>query len=284
VDEYVAPEKTVSPELMVDLVKLLQELDYDLKAFQHVLLLTKTFQFSANSEAFEAGMPQAFNGRQVVRMQAEQVWDSLVTLVKGDPDKLPKRRYSDTIYYRNKPVLVGAKSMSQLNREILAIKSPKEYRADVGNLLKEMKTGGKKKASMSMTGAVRPGPATGLARASELASPAPVGHFLREFGQSDRDLIDSASNEANMAQVLSIMNGYVESMVVSNENSALYKALEQGTTDRDKVRYIFYSVLSRPPAEDEMQMLMRDVIDGSKSSYRNLASALLASHEFIFIY
>jgi len=283
VDEYVAPEKTVSPELMKDLVKLLQELDYDLKAFQHVLLLTKTFQFSANSEAFEAGMPQAFNGRQVVRMQAEQVWDSLVTLVKGDPDKLPKRRYSDTIYYRNKPVLVGVKSMSQLNREILAIKSPKEYRTYVENLLKEMKTGGKK-ASMSMTGAVRPGPASGLARASELASPAPVGHFLREFGQSDRDLIDSASNEANMAQVLSMMNGYVESMVVSNENAALYKALEQGTTDRDKVRYIFYSVLSRPPAEDEMEMLMRDVIDGSKASYKNLASALLASHEFIFIY
>ena len=81
VDEYVETEKTVSPELMTDLVQLLKDLNYDLKAFQNVLFLSKTFQFAGNSEAFEAGMPQAFNGRQVTRMSAEQVWDSLVTLV-----------------------------------------------------------------------------------------------------------------------------------------------------------------------------------------------------------
>ena len=131
---------------------------------------------------------------------------------------------------------------------------------------------------------MRPGPVSGLARASELPSPAPNGHLLREFGQSDRDLLDSATNEANMAQVLSIMNGYVEEMVVSNKKSALYQALEQGSTNRDKVRYLFYSVLSRPPSADEMAMLMRDVIDGSEGSYKNLASALLAAHEFIFIH
>jgi hypothetical protein len=33
-------------------------------------------------------------------------------------------------------------------------------------------------------------------RASQLTSPAPRGHFLREFGQSDRDFIDNANDEA----------------------------------------------------------------------------------------
>ena len=229
-------------------------------------------------------MPQAFNGRQVERMTAEQVWDSMVTLVKGDPDKLPKRRYSDAIFYGGKPVLVGQKTMTQLSKEVLAIKDAAEYRSYVNELLAGIKSGGGKKSMAMMSGAVRPGPATGFARASELRSPAPEGHPLREFGQSDRILIDSASNEANMAQVLTIMNGYVEKNVVSNRSSALYQALEQGTTDRDKVRFLFYSVLSRPPSDDEMAMLMRDVIDGSEASYRNLASALLATHEFIFIY
>jgi hypothetical protein len=32
-----------------------------------------------------------------------------------------------------------------------------------------------------------------------------------------------------------------------------------------------------------MNMLMRDVIDGSRDSYQNLVSALVATHEFIFV-
>ena len=34
-------------------------------------------------------------------------------------------------------------------------------------------------------------------RASELSSPAPDGHFLRTFGQSDRQLIENANDEAS---------------------------------------------------------------------------------------
>jgi hypothetical protein len=286
VDEFVAPDKTVTPELVRYLAGLMREMNYDLRAFQHVLLLTKTFQFAANPEAFEAGVPQAFNGRQIERMTAEQVWDSLVTLTAGNPDKLPKRSYSDTIFYNNKAVLVGKKSMEQLSREVLAIKDAKAYRAYARDLLQEMKkgnSGGGKKGDMMMGGAARPGPVKGMARASELATPTRAGHFLRDFGQSDRELIDSATKEANMAQVLAIMNGHVEKMVVSNSNAAVYKALEDGSSERDKVRFLFYSILSRPPSDAEMGMLMRDVIDGSQESYRNLVSALLSTHEFIFI-
>jgi hypothetical protein len=39
-------------------------------------------------------------------------------------------------------------------------------------------------------------------RAAELDSPAPRGHYLREFGQSDRDLIDNANYDASMPQAL----------------------------------------------------------------------------------
>lgn len=286
VDEYVEPDKTITPGLVVYLSGLIKDLNYDLRAFQHVLLLTKNFQFAANPQAFDAGMPQAFNGRQLERMSAEQIWDSLVTLTAGDPDKLAKRKYSDTIFYNNRPVLVGQKSMSQLSREVLAIKDPAAYRAYVTDLLKQFKNdkGPKgKDADMMMASAVRPGPASGLARASELPSPSPAGHFLRDFGQSDRELIDSATKEANMAQVLAIMNGHVEKMVVSNSGAAVYKAMEDGSTDADKVRFFFYAILSRPPSDAEMNMLMRDVLDGSQESYRNLVSALVSTHEFIFV-
>lgn len=285
VDEYVEPDKTITPGLVLYLSKLMKELDYDLRAFQHVLLQTKTFQFAANPQAFDAGMPQAFNGRQLERMSAEQIWDSLVTLTAGDPDKLAKRKYSNTIYYNGKPVMVGKKTMSQLSRELLAIKSPGEYRTYVNELLREFKKGSKGASAdmMSMARASRPGPVNGLARASELPSPSPAGHFLRDFGQSDRELIESATKEANMAQVLAVMNGHVEKMVVSNSGAAVYKALEDGSTDSDKVRFLFYAILSRPPTDPEMNMLMRDVVDGSRDSYQNLVSALISTHEFIFV-
>jgi hypothetical protein len=43
-------------------------------------------------------------------------------------------------------------------------------------------------------------------RAADLDSPAPRGHYLREFGQSDRDLIDNANGDASMPQALVLMN------------------------------------------------------------------------------
>lgn len=286
VDAYVKPEKTAAPSLVNYLTRLMRQLDYDLKAFQNVLLLTKTFQFAANPKAFEAGVPQAFNGRQIERMSAEQLWDSLVTLVSGKPDQLAKRKFSNYIYYNNKPVLVGQMTMSQLTKEVLAIKDPEEYRNYVEDLLKKIKSnsgGSSGSEDMMMASRSRPGPANGLARASELPAPAPSGHFLREFGQSDRELIGSSTKEGNVAQILQIMNGHVEKMVVSNQGASVYEALKKGTTEADKVRYIFYAILNRPPDNDEMNMLMRDVIDGSRESYQNLVAALLQTHEFMFV-
>ncbi|MGJ8694959.1 MAG: DUF1549 domain-containing protein [Verrucomicrobiaceae bacterium] len=285
VDEFVAEDKTLSPGLVRYLKRLMVDLDYDLKAFQQVLLGTRTFQFAANPKAFDVGVPQAFNGRQLQRMSAEQLWDSLVTLIAEEPDKLAKRSFNDHIYYNGKPVLVGKKSMSELAREVMSISKPKAYREYAENFMTQLMENDSNASSdmMMMARKERPGPANGIARASELRAPAPVGHFLREFGQSDRELVDGATREANMSQVLEIMNGHVEKLVVSNNGAAVYNALEEGSTDGDKVRYLYYAILSRAPSDAEMNMLMRDVIDGSKDSYRNLVSALLSTHEFMFI-
>lgn len=285
VDEYVKPEKTTSPGLTNYLTRLMADLNYDLKAFQNVLLLTKTFQFAANSKAFEAGVPQAFNGRQLERMSAEQMWDSLVTLVADQPDNLAKRKFSDQIYYKGRPVLAGKKTMAQLAREVVSIKDPNKYRKYVEKLAEKFNSEAESSSDgdAMMSSSPRPGPARGIARASELAAPAPAGHFLREFGQSDRQLIGSSTREANVAQTLEIMNGHVEEMVVANSEAAVYQALNKGTTEADKVRYIYYAILNRAPSDYEMKILMRDVIDGSRENYENLVSALVTTHEFMFI-
>ena len=177
--------------------------------------------------------------------------------------------------------------MAELAREVVAIQDPSEYRTYATNLLSRIKGskggGSASKEMMMMASNSRPGPAKGIARASELEAPAPVGHLLREFGQSARNLVGESTTEANMAQILEVMNGHVEKMVVSNQGASVYDALKKGTTEADKTRYIYYAILSRPPSDEEMNMLMRDVIDGSRESYQNLVSALISTHEFMFV-
>ena len=48
VDEFMPAAKTAHPPLTALLTKLMVDLKYDLRAFQHVLLLTRTFQFATN--------------------------------------------------------------------------------------------------------------------------------------------------------------------------------------------------------------------------------------------
>ena len=296
VDEYVEAEKTVIPALTKDLTRLMIDLDYDLKAFQHILFATKTFQFAANSEAFASGLPQSLNGRQLERMSAEQVWDSLLTLSEGNPDKLEKRTFDDGVYlFQNKVLEEEYPTMEEFSKMILSIKDPEEYYKTASELF-GLITGKNGTAEVPASGKLRGGDTSlvygegllspvldGPARASELQAPTPENHFLRTFGQSDRVLLESASSEANLSQVLAVMNGEVENMIVSNDSAAIYQAIDGDIEARDKVRYIYYAILGRPPLDEEMKFLMRDVIDGSKQAYRNLVSSLLSTHEFLFI-
>ena len=77
--------------------------------------------------------------------------------------------------------------------------------------------------------------------------------------------------------------GYQVAKSLGKDATTVYKALEAGTSDRDKVRFLYYSILSRSPTPEEMALLMRDVIDGTNESYENLTSALISTHEFIFV-
>ena len=286
VDEYVEPEDTTSPELTRYLTGLMQDLKYDLRAFQHVLMLTRVYAFASSEKELAPGEKPTFDGRKVGRMSAEQYWDSLVTLAEGNPDSLPTRGFQEAIIYGNKPVLVGEMDMKTLQKEILAITTPGELRSYAENLLKRIKSGSSSKAAkmemdMSMHARRGRGALSGLVRASELPSPAPAGHVLQIFGQSDRILLEGATKEANAAQVLSMLNGEVEKLVVGNFGAHIYK-LSEGSP-KDRIRALFYGILSRAPSDAEMKIMEAEIEERGKSGYRNIASALVNCREFIFV-
>lgn len=285
VDEYISADETTSPELTRYLVGLMKALNYDLKAFQHVLMLTRVYAFASSERELKPGEKPVFDGRKIERMSAEQYWDSLVTLIAGNPDKLPVRRESNAIFYGGKPVLVGEMGMAQLQKEVLAIDSPKKLRKYAQGLLTRIQKGsrssGKGKMGMMMRNAGKRGALRGVARASELQSPAPKGHVLQIFGQSDRALLDSATKEANTTQVLSMLNGEVEKLVVANSQAQIHK-LSEGSV-QDRVRALFFGTLSRPPSPSEMKLMEAEIAARGEAGYRNIVSALINTREFIFV-
>lgn len=287
VDEYIEAPKTVYPELMAFAAKLMQDLDYDLRAFQHVLMLTKTFQFATNPNPSSIEGGDDFHGRKIERLSAEQIWDSLITLSSGDPDKKQVRTPDNRIYVGNMPVLVGKMDMIQLSKEVLALQSEKEVRKYFDEFLKTVQSGGakiEKEDSMSMNAmSVTQYGRDAPVRASELPSPAPREHFLYLFGASDREVVEGASKEPNVGQVLSMMNGFVQRQLVGNSGAHIYKSLEGAGSDQEKIRRIYVAILNRPPTEEEMGWMKGEVASQGEEGLRNIVAALVMSSEFLFL-
>lgn len=286
VDEYIAPAKTTYPSLVSYLGSLMVEMNYDLRAFQNVLLLTRTFQFGANPNPSSIEGADDFHGRKIERLSSEQIWDSLITLAAGDPDKQPARSLDNRIYVGNKPVLVGKKDMMQLSREVLALKSEPELRAYFSKFYNEVKNsspGADSGSSMMSMSEGRVYNKKSKVRASELPSPPPRDHFLYLFGASDREVVDGSSREPNVGQVLSLMNGFVQNELVNNTNAHLYKSLEGATTDKEKIRRLYIAILNRPPSDKEMSWMLDEVKNQGETGYRNIVSALVMSSEFLFL-
>lgn len=121
-------------------------------------------------------------------------------------------------------------------------------------------------------------------RAAELPSPAPRGHFLREFGQSDRDVIENASDEASVPQALTLMNGSLLSQI-TNSWSALSIHLRQATTSEEKINTLFLSLYARLPSAKEKAQLLQTLesYSSNKNLWEDIIVAALSTQRFIFV-
>ena len=106
------------------------------------------------------------------------------------------------------------------------------------------------------------GYSTGLMRASEITTPAPPGHFLREFGQSDREIIENSNKQASVPQALTLLNGVIYGAVFSPQ-SPLSKNLSLADSDEFKIRVLFLSLLNREPSKQETKDCLNLVIKKS---------------------
>lgn len=119
-------------------------------------------------------------------------------------------------------------------------------------------------------------------RASELPSPAPSGHIIREFGGSDREQIEGSHKQASVTQVLNMLNGYVETSLLKKKDANIIKNVDEGKTVESKINNAFLAILNREPTSTEIR-IFKDGIRSSDDPTKDLIWSLVNSHEFLFV-
>jgi hypothetical protein len=118
-------------------------------------------------------------------------------------------------------------------------------------------------------------------RSAEIESPSPRGHYLREFGQSDRETIENANYEASVPQVLALMNSQLLPHILE-KYSQLMLTVNKAPYPDDKVDAIFTTLLSRKPTAAEKEKWIKAQEKGL-ADYEDLIYALINTQQFIFI-
>ena len=272
--------KGSNPPLLAHLTEEMKRVNFDIREFQRIVFNTQAYQRQASITPDLGKGPYLFPGPLLRRMTAEQAWDSVLTLVVGpELDKFKLRR-ADEITRMNIPGPVNQESILAKAKEIIE---------------GDGTTGGKKGVSGKGGGKKRMGGVNAedydgvppprfenltLARASELPQPAKEAHFLRAFGQSDRQIADTESREGSVPQVLTMMNGEIQRCIASAQSMVLKDAAKQKTPEL-QVESLYFSFLGRRPTIMETQTARRVFGEGLKLP--DLTWVLFNSREFIFI-
>ncbi|MBM82118.1 MAG: hypothetical protein CMJ78_16235 [Planctomycetaceae bacterium] len=321
VDDFKDGIDASNPELMAYLSEQMIDLKFDMKQYLRMLLNTETYQAEVSVAEVTDDDTYHFPGPILRRASAEQIWDSLLTLAvpelddrKGVPqiynryairgkdlvememdevlekaEELAKQRQAGYEYYQKTRELSKEMRVAYRTQDRDKIR---ELQQKMAEIRKEV-YGEEYEQQMQMrrtqqrdqyreTDPRWMGLSKQLVRASELPSPAQPGHFLRQFGQSDRETIENANTEANVPQILTMLNGPLFYSLV-NRNTLIAKNLTEAESRPEKLDVIFLSILSRRPTERETELAMDKIAEQGTRDATGLMWALINTHQFLFI-
>ncbi len=125
---------------------------------------------------------------------------------------------------------------------------------------------------------------TYMLRAADLRSPAPNGHFLREFGQSDRELVENSNDEASVSQALMLLNGKIFSNLM-NRYTSISRTLDKAKKEGGDavINAVYLSLLSRKATPEE-HALLKPIADNADATDRgDVLWTVLNTRQFFFI-
>ncbi len=346
-DDWKEDTVASNPQLMKFLAGQFSNSRYDIKKMLRAMYNTKTYQRQSTTSDVPEDKPYYFPGPVLRRMTAEQVWDSICTLVIPNPDMrlrgaaykgaleslkkeaemIEKANSTDIINVAKKyaeedyqldlkaqvardnltkaRVATDAKAIQAAQKALNEANDGRDGIADKARAELLAMTGGKSKGAF--VSAIRtPGMMTDdkdkkpepvmdtqtasqwngygdeFYRASELPSPAPGGHFLREFGQSNREIIENAVQEATVSQALDLMNGPLFEKI-SNEKTQMMTRFYGASNDEGRTNAIFFSLYGRKATDLEKAIVAETVQAKGKDGWKHVIWALLNTREFVFV-
>jgi len=264
IDNFSDEHPPSHPELLEHLTDEILRLDFDLREFIRVVVSTAAWQNQAVPYDPTGGETFAFTGPALRRMSAEQVWDSVVTLVATDIWAYQRPRFEE----------FTASAYDIFAGEIDVEAARESFQRQVALPFHE-----REKMLRARFGYGH----SAYARASELPTPVELNHPLRMFGQSERETIDGGRSSATISQALSLLNGDFPGVVF--EPGAAVGTAIASRPRRDWVDVIFVSILTRRPDKEERAIAEAEIAAGKTplAGMVNVLAALLNTREFLFI-
>ena len=264
VDDFRQENPPSDPELLEHLTTLVIGLDFDLREFIRVVVSTTAYQRRAVLHDPTSAEPFRFAGPALRRMTAEQLWDSIVALVARNPWSVQRPTAAEVA-------------------EVAAIDLRQASLADVEQTFDAFvgRYGpGRYQRTLQQACGYR---GQWLMKASEMPTPLPLGHFLRQFGQSDRETIDGGRTVPTIPQILAMFNGPITHAMLE-EGSVIYDTV-MAHDPEETVDVVFVSVLGHEPSAEDRRCAHDELTDAGDpaTGCGNLIWALLNTREFLFI-
>jgi hypothetical protein len=318
VDSLTALPPPEHRELLDFLTSALVAFRFDERAFLAVLLNTRLYQSEAVRERPEPGAPFGLHGPLLRRLSAEQIWDSHLVLLVPDLDKRKSAlRHEGSLLnparLRRLTAMTAEEIIARSRDEMAYRTRRREHTLRLAEQKKELAAAqaggdtaeaGRLRAAHAQEnenffspelqalemGGSEPAPETDprwqslpreLVRASEISLPLPLGHFLRQFGQSDRREIDAFNRDPNTTHALALMNGELAERVLAPD-SHLRRQLASADGRRDRTTALIYrALLVRSPSDGELSTVAT-LTATSLTPVEDTVWALLNSPEFLF--
>ena len=264
IDDFRGSNPASNPELLEHLADEMMRLDFDLREF--VRLVVSTDVYRRRAVAYDPVTDGAFRfpGPALRRLTAEQLWDSILTLL------------ARATWAVQRPTAEAFSTAAAVNLD----------RASFADVQRQLDIFGDRYGPGRYQRSLQEVCGFGgqlLVRASELPSPLPLSHFLRQFGQGDRETIDGGRTVATIPQILEMFNGPITHLMLL-PGSVIYDEVVSHPA-AEAVDVVFLAVLSRRPSADDRSIAMREIAtaDSPATGCGNVIWALLNTREFLFI-